>query len=396
MKEMQTKVENEIEAATEFTEDYAGKIITPPTVFLAGDTYQIVFETDITGIARVRIGDMLYTDNTNGVVRSEDTFHKVTIPCNVLDDAGEYTVEFAHIADRIPYSPKSGQFLYEKRKFFAPGKKDSIKVYMLADTHTRVEAPTRTGTYFGDDIDLLILAGDIGNTAKHVDVIRTIHRLAENIVHGEKPCIFVRGNHDTRGKVAEMLPSVVGNVAGNTFFTFRAGNIWGVALDCGEDKEDSHFEYGDIADYVRFRQAQTEFLKKIIADKKNEYEAEGVKHKIAVCHIPFTTLRHDFVGSDEIYNEWTELLNEMNIDLMLTGHRHRIIYFDADAHIHDAKTVAKFPVLVGSRMSDDPESMRETNDNEFTGSALEFFNTKEINLKFTNSVREVIREVKVK
>lgn len=379
---------------TEQKEVYAGKIITPPVVFIADDTYQIVFETDITGIARVKVGDKMFTDNLNGVVRSSDTFHRVNVPCKILDEAGGYTVEFSHIADRKPYHPASGEFIVESRRFFAPGKNPSVKMYMLSDTHTRVDAPSVCGSYFGEDLDILVLAGDIGHSAKDIDLVKTIHKIAENVLHGEKPCAFVRGNHDTRGKFAEFLPSIVGNIGGNTYFTFRVGSVWCVGLDCGEDKIDSHVEYGDIADYTSFREAQTAFLRRIVENKNREYAAEGVVHKVAVCHIPFTLIKHDF--ADYIYNEWTEILNDIGIDVMITGHWHKILYYEAGKFIDDSKTVASFPVIVGARMSDDPLSLCDTRDDEFTGSALEFFDNGEIDLKFTNSKHETVKSVKVK
>lgn len=386
-------MENNLEM-TEVNEAYAGKIITPPVVFMAGDTYQIVFETDITGIARVHAGGKMYTDNLNGVVRSSDTFHRVIIPCAELDRAGGYKVEFAHIADRKPYRPQSGEFIVEERRFFAPGKNPTLKMYMLSDTHTRVDAPSLCGDYFGDELDVLVLAGDIGHSAKDIDLVKTIHKIAEKILHGEKPCVFVRGNHDTRGKYAEFLPSIVGNIGGDTYFTFRVGNVWCVGLDCGEDKIDSHVEYGDIADYTSFREAQTAFLKRIIENKKREYEADGVTHRVAVCHIPFTLIVHDF--ADYIYNEWTSLLGEMGIDVMVTGHKHKIEYHEAGKLVHESKTVASFPVIVGARMSDDPLSLCDTKDDEFCATALEFFSDGGIDLKFTNSKKEIIKNVKVK
>ena len=144
-----------------------------------------------------------------------------------------------------------------------------------------------------------------------------------------------------------------------------------MALDCGEDKIDSHEEYGDIADYTSFREAQTIMLKRIIENKKREYESEGVEHRIAVCHIPFTIIKHDF--ADHIYNEWTSLLNEIGIEVMITGHCHKILYYNAGAFIADSKTVAAFPVIVGARMSDDPLSLCDTKDDEFSATALELF-----------------------
>ena len=81
---------------------------------------------------------------------------------------------------------------------------------------------------------------------------------------------------------------------------------------------------------------------------------------------------------------------------MITGHCHKILYYDADKFIDESKTVASFPVIVGARMSDDPLSLCDTKDDEFTATAIEFFDNGEIDLNFTNSKHEIIKSVKVK
>ena len=388
---------SELENKTEIIEEIAEPVptlVTPPVVFLVNDTYQIIFETDINAWAYAEIGGKIYKDSINGVVRSADTFHRVTVPTSVLDDAGEYTVGFSHIADRKAYHPASGPIVTEKRKFHAPGKNGSLKLYMLADTHSKDVASARCASYFGDDLDLLVLCGDIANKAVSLGHIRTVHKIAESVLRGEKPCVFVRGNHDTRGACAELLPSYVGSDCGKTYFTFRVGSVWAVCLDCGEDKIDTHVEYGDIADYSAFRQDQCDFLRKLIKNKACEYEAEGVMHKIAVCHVPFTIIKHDF--ADNYYDQWTDSLNEIGIDVMLCGHCHRIEYVKpGDDRIPD-KARANFPVVIGAKMSDNPPEAAVDPDNEFSGSAFEFLPDGGIVLETTNSKMETINTIKIK
>ena len=359
-----------------------------PIVFVVKNNYQIVFNTTQKGIAWVEIDGKVYKDSICGVVRSERTTHRIEIQQSVLDKVGEYTIGYAYIEDRVPYFPKSGEHITKKYKFRPYNPLDGGQIYVLADAHSHSTAPSRAASFFGDKLDLLILNGDIGNKLIDISNLMTIYKIADSVCKGEIPVIYTRGNHETRGIYAESLPEYIGNENGNTYFSFRIGNVWGVVLDCGEDKFDEHPEYGEIADYRRFREAQTEYLKSIIKNAKNEYEADGVEYKIAVCHVPFTQLVHDF--ADDIYDAWTKLLNEIGVDMMLTGHRHKIIFKEANIGVAN-KEIPNFPVVVGARMNDDPFIDQKNNNEEFCATAV-ILSDKKITIKFTNSLLQTVDE----
>ena len=359
-----------------------------PIVFVVKENYQIIFITAEKGIAWVEINGKTYKDAINGVVRSESETHRIEVPQKVLDEAREYIIGYAHIAEREPYSPKEGEHITKKYTFRPYNSNGEANIYMLADTHSQSEAPARAASFFGDKLDLLILNGDIGDSAKNIKNVMNIYRISDIICKGEIPVIYTRGNHETRGLLAEDLHNYVGTEHGNTFFSFRLGNVWGIVLDCGEDKIDSHPEYGEIAYYRPFREAQTEYLQNIINNKNNEYEAEGVEYKIAICHLPFTQLVHDF--ADDIYNQRTTLLNEIGINVMLSGHKHRIL-FDKGGVPAENKIAPNFPIVVGAKMNDYPFDGGLKNKYEFCATALTLSNG-QINVKFTNSKKEVVAE----
>lgn len=62
---------------------------------------------------------------------------------------------------------------------------------------------------------------------------------------------------------------------GDSYYTFRLGKIWGMALDCGEDKMDKDPEYGSTICCHAFRQQETAFIRQVIADARTAYEAES-------------------------------------------------------------------------------------------------------------------------
>ena len=64
----------------------------------------------------------------------------------------------------------------------------------------------------------------------------------------------------------------------------------------------------------------------MISDCKTEYGAKGVKHKIIVCHNPFTYLQEPpFDIEREVYGEWSELIKRyIKPELMICGHVHKL------------------------------------------------------------------------
>ena len=136
-----------------------------PAVYVVGDRYEIMFKTCEAGAAWVLIDGVRYTDNFGGVVRSSSTTHKVYVKQEILDRAKKYTVVLALIPERPAYFPKTAEY-FEREYSFRPLPEGDIRAYMLADTHSHVDAPANAAGYFGEDgLDLLIMGGDNGNTA---------------------------------------------------------------------------------------------------------------------------------------------------------------------------------------------------------------------------------------
>ena len=213
--------------------------------------------------------------------------------------------------------------------------------------------------------------GDIPAESKTEKDVLAVFDIAGGITGGEHPVLFARGNHDTRGKFALEFTDFIGTDEGRTYFTFRTGALWGVVLDCGEDKLDTSDEYGGIVCCEPFRRRQTDFLRRVIENRRKEYEGDGVKLRVGVCHVPFMTELMASAGDKfdierPRYAEWTALLNEMGLDLMLCGHQHRLYTFMPGDPM--MRYGANFPVVVGSLPAfskDAPET------NRFVGAAVE-------------------------
>ena len=360
-----------------------------PTVMAAGKSYFIFVPFDDEVIMWVTVKDKTYYDDCNGIFRSNTRMHKVELPYEVLDEAKEYTVHYIKMIDRRPYCPISE----EERSItlpFRPVPTDGeIKIYHIADAHNMVEEPISAGRYFGDKIDLLVLNGDIPNHSGDIENFNAIYEIAAAITKGACPVVFARGNHDTRGIHAEDMPNFIPTINGKTYYTFRVGSIWGLILDCGEDKVDGHPEYGVTVCFHQFRLAETEFIKNVIKNAKDEYEAEGVKHRLVVCHLVFTnTYDPPFDIEQDIYGEWARLLREhIKPDLMLCGHEHHTGIYHKGCE-RDKKGQA-CPVIIGSRPRfANPEKGRPAG---FDGCALTLNEDKTATVVFNSHEGNIIK-----
>ena len=323
-----------------------------PTVCAVKNDYQILVPVNTSTVLWVRVGGNTYYDDSNGILRSDTDLHRVTVPASVLDAAGEYTVCWKEVIERKPYFPTVGE---EQSAIFAfrPVKKDPVRAYMIADAHGMFEEPVAAAKKFEETygkIDLLILNGDILDHSGNAENFMLYYRIAEAITGGEVPVVISRGNHDLRGKCAEKLASYMPNENGNSFYSFRTGNLWGVLLDCGEDKNDDHPEYGGTICCHAFRERETEYLQKVIENAESEYKAEGVEHRIVVSHVPFTQIDHDpFDIEQETYGKWVRLLNEqVKPEVLLSGHIHKVYVTQPNGE-RDAYGMT-FPTVVGSEV----------------------------------------------
>lgn len=294
-----------------------------PTVFAIGNEYQIIIPFTKAAVVWAKVGDCLYYDDSNGILRSNINIHRIHIPMNVLDEAREYTIIYRIMTDRKPYFPVSE----DEQRFtvpFRPVMSENINIYLLSDAHNLEKEPIKAGRFFGEDIDLLVLNGDIPNHSGSVENFYSVYRIAAGITCGTCPVVFARGNHDTRGIYAEEFCRYTPTCNGKTYYTFRLGSLWGMVLDCGEDKRDTNAEYGNTVCFHNFRLQETQFIYDVIKNRETEYAADGIKNRIVICHIPFTRIyKPPFDIEQELYAAWTRLMRDhIKPQLLLFGHQH--------------------------------------------------------------------------
>ena len=359
---------------------------TCPAVFAVKDYYQIMVPVKSDLLFWVTVGDKCYHDHSNGIIRSATRMHRVNVPMSELDKAGQYTVTYRKIIDRKPYFAESEEPVSATYSF-RPVPKDNIPIYYIFDTHGKFEYPSKTSTYFGDDLDLFVLNGDIPDHSGNVENFDLIYKLCETATHGTRTCIFSRGNHDTRGFYAENIADYTPNENGNSYYSFRVGSMWGIVMDCGEDKVDEHPEYGNTVCCHEFREQETEYLKKVISAAENEYKADGVKYRLVIVHNPFSyTINPPFDIEQPLFSEWLKLLGDsVKPQLMVSGHLHSIEISPVGGQLDSKGQIC--PVIVGSVDARDPD----TNEASFVGCAITLSDGKAY-VRFTNSAHKVVAQ----
>lgn len=294
---------------------------TAPAVFAVEQSYHIMVQVTKPALFWVNVGEKEYYDESNGIMCSLSDLHRVVVPMDELDRAGEYTVCIRPLKKRKPYFTQTEEPVCYTYPFY-PVPDRTVRAYHISDAHNQIETPVAAAKAFGK-IDLLILNGDVIDHSGDPSKFDNVYQICDALTGGSIPTVFSRGNHDMRGNYAEKFFNYTPNANGNTYYTFRLGGLWGILLDCGEDKPDSDAEYGHTVCCHAFRRRQTEFLKKIIANKEQEYQAPGVTKRLVISHVPFTmSFKPPFDIEQELYAQWVELLHCVRPDVMICGHTH--------------------------------------------------------------------------
>ncbi len=321
-----------------------------PVVYAVGESYQIFFYVRKDAYARIQIGDAVFDDAVCGNLRSKPGLRQITVPQKALDDAGGYTLALERIGPRKCY--RTAQKGVAERTFpFRPVPKSGpVRAVMVGDAHGDLDE-TIAAANAGKPFDCLIVNGDISESVDEASFALT-HNLAASLSGGALPVVYARGNHENRGAAAELLPAFVPTRDGQTYYTFRLGPLWGIVLDCGEDKPDDHPEYGGSARFHAFRRAETAYLQSVIAHADTEFDAPGVTHRVCIVHADFPRVQEPpFDIEHDLYQSWCDLLSAMRIEVIAAAHLHRCQILPPGDK--DLRLTVPCPLVVGTEKTGD-------------------------------------------
>ena len=297
-----------------------------PAVFAVEEEYQIMVPINAPCVMWVKVGDEVFYDQSNGILRSDTDVHRIPVPMSMLDRAREYTVCWREVYDRKPYFPDLGEEDSE-RFSFRPCLSEHPRCYMISDAHGMLEEPVSAARMFVErygELDLLILNGDILSNSGDVANFILYYQIIEALTGGAIPVIVSRGNHDLRGKCAEKLADYMPGSSGRSYYTIRLGGLWAILLDLGEDKSDGNEEYNGTICCHDFRKRETAFFEEVAENENDRFNRKDAAHRIVISHVPLT--RADMAPAESerpFCKRWVELLNEkIKPEFMLSGHTH--------------------------------------------------------------------------
>lgn len=293
-----------------------------PVVYAVGTDYQIFFYVSRSAYARLKVGSVVYDDAVCGIMRSAPGLRQITVPQSALNKAGGYTLCLQRIRERKSYWTETIGAKETFYPFFPVPESGDVRAYMLGDAHGD-EARTLAAARNAGAFDFLVVNGDINEsiTLRHFELA---HNIAAALTGGSRPVVYARGNHENRGAASELLPQYIPTRGGSTYYTFRLGSVWGIVLDCGEDKTDGHPEYGGYARFHPFRLQETDYLRRVFRHAKTEFKAPGVTTRIVVVHTHFPCVQEpEFDIERPLLQRWCSLLGKMGADVILSAHEHR-------------------------------------------------------------------------
>lgn len=311
-----------------------------------GDEITICWETNVPVVAWVEYGKdgkldqkkYLYAD---GQMICNNTRHHFRLDGLEAGETYSYRVCSREITLYQPYKKEFGNTAYsDVHTFTLPTKETTdFTALLFNDLHSQF----KTMDLFADVIqkqgiayDFVIFNGDciddVDEEARAIEILNHLNALADA---SDKPCFFLRGNHEIRGAYSIEMRQLFDYIDETTYGAFSWGDTRFVTLDCGEDKPDSTWVYFGLNDFEQFRKDQVDFLKEELASEA----FKSAKRHILVHHIPIYSTRK--MHYNPCFELWNPLLQSAPFDVSLNAHWHHFTYYPAQ------EAGNPFPVVIG-------------------------------------------------
>lgn len=237
------------------------KITAAPMVVDSGDKYAVVFATNDTGTGFLEYsynGETykLYDENA-GRLKGDSKIHTVKVPKAHL--AGNtYRVGSTRVLEERSYGGRSGKTVVSEPYTFTVPTGETQTYLSVSDWHTRLQKAYDAVRYAGEYDGVILLGDAVPGLMFEDEIAENIVEFGGTVSGGTKPVIYVRGNHETRGGYASKLADYLG--LDGFYYETAYGDYNFLVLDSGEDKQDTHPEYGGMVNYAAYRKNMVNWL----------------------------------------------------------------------------------------------------------------------------------------
>lgn len=276
---------------------------------------------------------------TDGLVDAYNRVQEVLVEELIPGKTYFYRIVSKEIMDFQPYKLVYGETIQSEVYTLATVNPMATELnwLVLNDIHDRPDSFNELVQLNGaDPYDFVFLNGDMfDHQTDEQQIIDHLLTPCTNTFATKKPFLFVRGNHETRGKYARQLKDYFTNPGGQ-FFSFEGGPVFAIALDTGEDKPDNAEVYAGIVDFDQYRRRQAVWLEKQLQSKA----ARKAKYRVVMMHIP-TFYSGDWHGTMHCRELFSPLFDKYKVDLVISGHTHKY-------GVHPpVKGQHNYPIIIG-------------------------------------------------
>ncbi len=309
------------------------RITSEPTVFDTGKNYSVVFSVSSNGTGFVEYNyegkDYKVFDESGGRLNSSSKIHSVNIPYEHLEN-NSYKIGSTQVTEQYSYGSRTGKEVVSGEYNFVPAKGSNMTCLVISDWHTRLGLAKDAIGYAGDYDSVILLGDSTPGVDFEEQVVNNIVRFAGDVSKGTKPVLFVRGNHETRGEYAGEILGALG--LDEFYYTARMGEFSFVVLDSGEDKDDSHPEYGGMTDYNTYRAKMIEWLSGV---EPNNEKVIALSHSWKISDV-----------ENELSEKGWNELDRLGARLMISGHTHQCRLI-GEADEREKEVISAHPEITG-------------------------------------------------
>lgn len=296
------------------------RLTSEPVVFLQEGGVVVAWGTNMRATGEVTYHldgqpEQTASNQTDGLRNLGEQIVRVAIPLEDLPASMELTASSEGIRAIHPTSViQAGEAHSEMVRVAFPAPGEAITFVSFSDMHEQVDVYEQlAGQIAWGEMDLAVYNGDfVNSTVNARQVGRCILELPTGEV--ELPRVLVRGNHETRNEAARLLDDWLLPAGGHWYQAFTLGNTFFIVLDSGEDKSDTHREYGGLVDFASYHLEQAGWLEDVLASPG----FRQAQYRVLV-HVPLSRawpVTPEFEPVASLVRENTD------IDLMINGHTH--------------------------------------------------------------------------
>lgn len=260
----------------------------------------------------------------DGLIDANIRIHKIRLSGLEPGAKYRYRISSTDILDFGAYKVKFGKTvssnIYHFRTF--DKRRSNYTFIAFTDIHEHANVlPLLLKVNGGRPYDFVVFLGDmISHIEREQQIVDFINSTVAHF-SSRIPFIWVRGNHEARGKFARMLPRYIATPNGKYYYSFDHGPVHFVVLDTGEDKADSSVEYSGLVAFDAYRSKEAQWL----ASDVRSAAFRRARFRVALAHMPFPLPppKNQPHGMRDGFAKFEPYFDRGGLDLLLAGHLHR-------------------------------------------------------------------------